>query len=340
MNREIPKKIHFIWLGGPIPEKYLREIMKLSAVAYRSKFEVILWVDHQINYHKTLNNIHAGGEIFNIRIPGLYTKNIYQLYHKMKKELFYMENNQLNNFWKCVERELIGFKNLAAASDFLRYEILRQEGGYYFDTDTQFNITSKTKLIADCPHFGIKTNLTSIDGKTEKLDYNEANPRYITTGFKGSNDVIGSLPDHAVLQAIIVDIITSYEALDRSAAEVKRASFKIHKNTTDMDLKRYPTKPPIRKYFWEPRSQRTELSIETAGPGALARAITKLWKVSSDDMHTLDVYRSLTLENTWKQTVAGMDIVSRSDRTWVYKEHLHSFDDSDIPSNTISRLKR
>lgn len=40
-----PKIIHYIWLGGVLPEKYLREMLKISAVAKRSGFVVNLWVD-------------------------------------------------------------------------------------------------------------------------------------------------------------------------------------------------------------------------------------------------------------------------------------------------------
>ncbi len=136
----IPRKIHFIWLGGPIPEHYLRSIAGLAKLAKKDGYEINLWVDNEKNYAKTADQC-------NISIPNLNIRNIRsELYEKQNNDPFYQNDSSdfalqlitAKRFQISVERELIGFHNFAAASDLLRLEILRQEGGWYFDTDTEF----------------------------------------------------------------------------------------------------------------------------------------------------------------------------------------------------------
>ncbi len=54
LKGKVPKKIHFIWLGSPIPQKYLFSISELSSVAKRSGFTINLWVDKESNYWKAI----------------------------------------------------------------------------------------------------------------------------------------------------------------------------------------------------------------------------------------------------------------------------------------------
>lgn len=82
----IPRKIHQIWLGGRVPEKY-REFMD-SWQRFNPSYEYKLWTD---------------------------------------KEAKDINMSKRNIFESC--------KNNGMKSDLLRYEILRQEGGIYVDTD-------------------------------------------------------------------------------------------------------------------------------------------------------------------------------------------------------------
>lgn len=82
----IPKKIHQIWLGSPLPDKY--KMYTKSWVKKHPDWEYKLWTD------KDASSIHIE-----------------------KREIFDKATNQ-------------GMK-----SDILRYEILRQFGGLYVDTD-------------------------------------------------------------------------------------------------------------------------------------------------------------------------------------------------------------
>jgi mannosyltransferase OCH1-like enzyme len=145
----IPKKFHFIWVGGPLPEKYFSTIAQLASAALNNHFEINLWVDNPRNYEST--SIKLDREIPNLRI-----RNINELHPKMEQDKFYQEENRLSDYQSCIDRERIGLKNLGAVSDLLRLEILRQEGGYYLDTDTTFEgLTPDSKLVTQRPRHGI-----------------------------------------------------------------------------------------------------------------------------------------------------------------------------------------
>lgn len=109
--RTLPSKIHFVWVGGPIRAQYLRTIMDVAAVALKSGFEVNLWVDNEMNYIKT--STQEGIDIPNLRI-----RNVHELEEGMRNAPFYEEGDRYKKFWEYVNRERVGFKNLAAAADF------------------------------------------------------------------------------------------------------------------------------------------------------------------------------------------------------------------------------
>lgn len=139
------KKSILFGVGGPIFPEYLKSLQGVAEAAKRSGYEINLWVYHEKDYYHT-----AAKE--EITIPNLRLRKIKEeLLIPMRSDAFYLgkdpsfplEKDEIQGeraklFQQCVEREMVGYKNLAAASDFLRYEILRAEGGYYFDTDTYF----------------------------------------------------------------------------------------------------------------------------------------------------------------------------------------------------------
>ncbi len=58
-------------------------------------------------------------------------------YYKGSIQIFlYKREDRAKDFWDCVDRERVGFKNLAAASDFLRIEYFAKKG-VLFGSQTQ-----------------------------------------------------------------------------------------------------------------------------------------------------------------------------------------------------------
>lgn len=79
--------INYIWLGGPIPAEYLRNIMHMVHLASRPNtidFYVQLWVDRPAN-------IHATSAKANIRIKGLVLRKTHKLAPGMKSAAVYRQ---------------------------------------------------------------------------------------------------------------------------------------------------------------------------------------------------------------------------------------------------------
>ena len=97
----VPLKIHFIWLGSFIPDKYMNNI--LTYKQNNKHYEINLWTDNE-----KMTSSHA--------IKGIHIRDIGTLQF-LNRDFFDAELNY-------------GYK-----SDLLRYEIIYQEGGIYTDTD-------------------------------------------------------------------------------------------------------------------------------------------------------------------------------------------------------------
>ncbi|MCP3060201.1 hypothetical protein LXT21_15565 [Myxococcus sp. K38C18041901] len=110
----IPKKLHFIWMGRPVPEKYLANI---TSFAFRNpNYEINLWSTSADRFRTSMAGLRMQGS--NWRFRTLAELNLHPRYRH----------------W--IDFETRGYLvNFAAASDLLRLAILHQEGGVYTDTD-------------------------------------------------------------------------------------------------------------------------------------------------------------------------------------------------------------
>ncbi len=119
----IPKKIHFIWLGGSLPAQYLDNIKKLAQVAKRSGFKITLWTDNPTKQKKNmelhyLTDSRTVDAAETLAVANLKIRHIKALISNMEKDPWYRSNNLEKKFSYCVNRELIGLRNYAAASDY------------------------------------------------------------------------------------------------------------------------------------------------------------------------------------------------------------------------------
>ncbi len=131
----------------------------------------------------------------NAKMLGITLRNINELLPAMEKSDFFQEANRLRNFKDFVRREAVSFKNLAAVSDLLRYEILRQEGRIYSDTDTDFNI-EKNSLFEPI-----------------KLPWRIKTTYLIET--KNGNDIIAAVPQHPALEYTLEYSLEAYQKIDQ-----------------------------------------------------------------------------------------------------------------------------
>lgn len=95
----IPRHIHFIWIGSPIPQKYIDNVERFVLNNHQCGFNFTLWVDHDT---KPIDKV----EVRNVGTIKLQNQSLY-------------------------DREV----NYGAKADILRYEIINQEGGIYNDID-------------------------------------------------------------------------------------------------------------------------------------------------------------------------------------------------------------
>ena len=106
VRQRVPRKMHFIWLGSPLPNKYKRNIRHLLRL--NPGYPAHLWTDHAVD-------LTSFGD------AAVYHHNL-------------SERRQTRRFrnWDLIERE----SNLAGKADYLRMEVVFLHGGIYMDTDT------------------------------------------------------------------------------------------------------------------------------------------------------------------------------------------------------------
>lgn len=380
---DIPSKFHFVWLGSPLPQKYLLSIVRLLPIAQRSNFEINLSVDKESNFRKAIDKAYSMDLMLShkLQIANLHIKNICELVEKMNKDPFYLakipeetdngqkspffvkEEDLFGSFWQSVRREMIGLRNFAAASDLLRYAILHQEGGYYFDTDTKFHITSNTKFTPDDLLFDFKvqgfyvirepventTDIIVVERVYELLQ--QENIKNIS--FFGGNDLIAAASRHPILQQIIKDSIDAYNQGDKNyVACLKKQPITI--DLTEMDIKR-----SIKTISTASEQNRLSLTINYTGPVQLYKVIKKFLnkyisehRISSKKLDSMLSYGQIgCLTNNTVKIVnqsfskrplefAGIYVESCSDLSWLPDTQIKrtAFDDSTLLSITSSNF--
>lgn len=98
---DVPDRVHFIWMGKVMPEKYLENMKTFSN---NTSYEIYLWTDNQ-----TLNALNET------------VKKVIKVRHYKTLDL--------------VNKDVLEKEEIGAKSDLLRYEIIYQYGGIYCDTD-------------------------------------------------------------------------------------------------------------------------------------------------------------------------------------------------------------
>lgn len=317
LDSKTPSIIHFIWLGGELPQAYLKTIIRVTLLAKQCNFTLNIWVDDNRNFEKALEKFYLCGHHIDLNVNseqiGINILNINTLLEKMQNDPFYQKNKFYVEFCSFVNREMVGFKNLAAASDFLRYEILRQQGGIYCDTDTKFFIKENSRFEPIKLPLGIKISRLTKKGEAY-------------------NDIIATIPNHEAIEHAIRFSIISYRKFNRDEDEFLSSSFTEKK--TLMDLKRYPLK--VNGVHERPR---TILTVNSTGPSAIFFGIDTFTKglhqptckLLSNNRNLFSLEYSCTLSK-----IGNVSYQTQSDQTWISKkqENLKSFDDNSLP-NTI-----
>jgi hypothetical protein len=286
----IPKKIHYVWLGGrngSIPVDYLKRMLIAAEIAQKSGFEVILWVNEEKIIYKAFQKLDLSSAVLENpkakKIAGIHIKNINELFSQMKEDSFFKENNRYKRLACWINQEMIGFKNLAAASDLLRYIIMILIGGYYTDPDNKLLFKKGQKFEEETLISGIKVPLLFV--AHHRLSAHEV-----------INCFIASVPQHPLMKNVIDRVLTKFKSYSNDTVDLLKhtSEFELEKKfkTNMIDLKRWPYK--IQHPFGRSINRRI-LTIDTSGPDSFSKPFEAFW----------DNYRSKEEKNPDKLAEMG-----------------------------------
>lgn len=341
---KFPKQFHMIWVGGQLPEKYLLAMQRFSLVAEANGFKINLWLDNEINILKPLSKILKESILMpkNKKILGIQIRNINEILNQLKGDRnFFQSPVHFNKLIECLDREMIGSKNLASISDILRYLILYFEGGYYADTDTDFELGNIIKLISNklVPVMESDTALLGFKSAMILGEYVKT-AKSTNVNFSGNNDLIASIPRHEILKNTILECLEAYERLDQMTLDdddKATLDYKIDESATLMDAKRFPNSNIGNSK--NSKLGRMHLTLTTTGPGVLLNGSVKhLSKLKPSEHEAL----SLNLEQIEKYRfkVAGITAKTVCDNTWIEnKKNKYFYDTNSMLNHSlISRI--
>lgn len=283
-NETIDNRLHFVWIGKPIPLKYLTHIFEFFIRAYPVGIDTYLWVDKEISFYKAIDaNVKAF--IYDDKQGFLPAKNSVHNYFSDAKSLmkrihlkkiddlnretkaYYQQKNQWRSVNEVCRREIIGLGNYAAEVDLERLKILHQYGGIYMDCDNKPAIQ------------GLSTEDRVLNSEKSWLRLPELAQSFAMGVVSAdhqiamNNNLIFSCKKHPLLEAMIDGLLQAYSLLDKKIADRKTIGG-ISFFRSYMDLKRsFEEGLPLHGARWqspdtvpETISYRLELTCETSGP--------------------------------------------------------------------------
>lgn len=155
------RKIHFVWEGDAIPEKYAANILALLAVA-EPDVVVTVWTTRPMSIAATLTAMQDGLGTSAYSAAHHYLVHAFAKYLKIgdtrsvyaQLVAYLPEPGLAVRVAAMFEREISGpYRNYAAASDWTRIVVLLVEGGTYADVDVIVNVPSLFLLEPEQPDF-------------------------------------------------------------------------------------------------------------------------------------------------------------------------------------------
>jgi len=142
-NYEVPKVLHFIWMGKQLPQKYVDNIRNLSAI--NPDYKIKIWTDRGAQTELAMASNEGARFSYEVIQIDPYLKEKLRL-----QKLANGVDSEYKNLKKLIHyfyREKEGlYSNYAAASDILRILILEDHGGIYLDTDLISGQKAKAKF--------------------------------------------------------------------------------------------------------------------------------------------------------------------------------------------------
>jgi hypothetical protein len=182
----IPKLIHFIWMGSPIPEHYLDNIKFIAHL--NPDYKIYIWLD---DASQTSAEEFRSSQFVTSRIASILMDKV--------------ASKTVNNIYQFV---LSGaHPNYGAASDVLRIIILIKHGGIYLDTDTYVHKSRPPRSFGELTsRYGLLTSTRSEGEKGDAFD-------------SVNNTPMAAPPDSVALKEALQMIETRYnDAIEEKAS--------------------------------------------------------------------------------------------------------------------------
>ena len=188
----LPRKIHSIWLGGPLPRRLASLVLDNARVAARgaNPFECHLYLS--IGDPQALRDTL---KLLEQRPANLHLHTLEQtpFFEQFRQSPFYPQYRSASSGPAI---------NYASAVDTLRYQLLRMEGGLYMDVDDWVHGPSDTRRALGDVQMKVKPGELMLNGLA-------SHPRLgMIIEFNNSN--FGSLPDNPLLDRISEESLQRY----------------------------------------------------------------------------------------------------------------------------------
>lgn len=309
----LPQLFHFIWLGGRLPQYYYSSLTHIAALATKQlkgeapkhhPFKVKLWVDN-------INHFEAARNAADYHSNNIEVHNIEEVFSRADPRLYPAHTNAptMSSFEYFCRLELVGAKNFAAASDMLRYEILRQEGGYYFDFDDLICLLDRT----------LKMTKKHSDVTGSSFIPDEVSAEY--GGFKKidirGNSSLASIPDGILIRKICEKM------MENCTDEIDNASQPPNPFSSQMDRRRRLNNThPHKDGSFIADTERAWATIRRTGPAMLHAILTSENLPNASRCHN-PIKCELPLELLFDDTIAGCLTpfgCAPSDVTWIARK--------------------
>jgi mannosyltransferase OCH1-like enzyme len=118
ITARIPKVIHIMWLGGKLPQEYVKYVQ--SWQQYHPQWTILFWTDSKLNYDQGTQVVHSFSDL----------EQLLQKTYGGQRIVIDASTLQFDNrvFYDQA-------RNYGEKSDILKWEIVYRFGGTYVDTD-------------------------------------------------------------------------------------------------------------------------------------------------------------------------------------------------------------
>jgi hypothetical protein len=258
-KRSIPNIIHFVWIGGNLPEERLNNIKQWK----ENHRGYAIWVWSDSSWQDPQGKIKNGYRIMKLKLEdfGAELKDIsgdarfYTEHYKKEAGLIKRANNDPNYSWT----------NFGTSSDLLRYYILYAYGGIYADSDLAYKVIkgeTNSTTVTDK-----SLDLIALNSKINKhRNERSGNPIQLFLHQRDSNSI----------SRLTNDLIVSPHKNDVLQYIIEHA----HTNLNNLynDKKRLENYPDTSGQLYSSRSLETQ---RTTGPEAVRQYVENYYKEKS-----------------------------------------------------------